>query len=363
MSAGGLSFKAITRIDRSAFSLPTGIRAGVVVSTPLLLGIVTGQKDLVFTTLGAFLLTNTEGPRTQYAPLLLLLVACFTEAIAFGIGTLVGTTGALVIPLAGVGVFIALVSAIRPKWAPVGTWTAITFAVGVGLPGGSVSISGVRLVYSLLGALWGLSGVGLHRLVASRRTPRGFLGARQIPGPTGVASGILRPTPHLVRSDAFKHAVIVGVASSIGHGIGLAFGLPRDYWIIATIVLALRPNITDTLSFTTMIVGGTLVGAVIAASITLAVSNDYALWVCLLAIGVAVYATRGMNFGLSQVFFTPFIVVLLNILYPGQWQLAEARILDVAIGGMVSVATVYFLGLRRPRFKASQAVSVATEKR
>ena len=183
MSAGLPSFKAITRIDRSAFSLPTGVRAGCFISAPLLLGIVTGQKDLVYTTLGALLLTNTEGPRTLSAPLRVLLVACFSEAAAFGLGTLAGTTGFLAVPLVGIGVFIGLLAALRPRWAPVGTWTAVTFAVGVGLPGGSVSISGVRLVFSLLGALWGLTGVGLHRFISTRVQARPAAGRGVIAGP------------------------------------------------------------------------------------------------------------------------------------------------------------------------------------
>jgi hypothetical protein len=348
VSAGVPSFKAITRIDRSAFSLPTGIRAGCFISAPLLVGLVTGQKDFLYTTLGALLLTNTEGPRTISAPLRILLVACFTEGVAFGVGTLAGTTGFLAVPLVGIGVFVALLAALRPTWAPVGTWTAVTFAVGVGLPGGSVSISGVRLVFSLLGALWGLTGVGLHRLISTRIRHGNPQGVRSSTGPTATQPGILRPGAHLVRSEAFKHAVIVGVASTIGHGIGISLGLPRDYWIVATIILALRPSIGETLSFTTMIVGGTLIGAVIAATVTLGVSEDYALWVLMLCIAVALYATRGVNFGLTQVFFTPFVVVLLNILYPGQWQLAETRILDVAIGGAISVVSVYLLSVRRP---------------
>jgi len=36
----------------------------------------------------------------------------------------------------------------------------------------------------------------------------------------------------------------------------------------------------------------------------------------------------------------PFIIILLNIYYPGQWYLSFIRILDVAIGGAIAVAMV-----------------------
>ena len=36
----------------------------------------------------------------------------------------------------------------------------------------------------------------------------------------------------------------------------------------------------------------------------------------------------------------PFIIILLNIYYPGEWYLSFIRILDVAIGGAIAVAMV-----------------------
>jgi uncharacterized membrane protein YccC len=47
-----------------------------------------------------------------------------------------------------------------------------------------------------------------------------------------------------------------------------------------------------------------------------------------------------------QVFPVPLVVILLNLLYPGQWQLGGFRILDVIIGGVIAIATVYLLGIR-----------------
>ena len=48
----------------------------------------------------------------------------------------------------------------------------------------------------------------------------------------------------------------------------------------------------------------------------------------------------------SHIFLVPFIIILLNIYYPGEWYLSFIRILDVAIGGAVAVAMVYLSGSR-----------------
>jgi uncharacterized membrane protein YccC len=334
----------VTRIDRSAFSINVGLRAGIFVSAPLLLGLLTGQKELVYSTLGAWFLTNAAGPRTAPTPLKLVFVACFTEAFAFGLGTLSSTTGFIAILLIGIGVFLAMLLGAKPGWAQVGTFTAIFFAVGVGLPGGSISDAGDRLVLSLLGGLWGFLGIGLRSYFASRRKSRSGVGSSS---KNALAETISKTKSLTNQSDAIKRAMTVGAASAVGLAVGLLLGLPRDFWIVVTIILALRPSIPATINFSSMIVVGTLAGTLIAALITFEALNDYLLWVFLLAFSLAFYATRGMNLGLSQVFMTPFIIVLLNILYPGHWQLAELRILDVAIGGALAVLTALILENRR----------------
>jgi Fusaric acid resistance protein-like len=346
------ALKDVTSINRSAFSLNIGLRAGVFVATPLLLGLLTGQMELVYSTLGAWFVTNAAGPRTAPTPLGAVFVACFTEALAFGLGTLVGTTGLISILLMGVGVFFAMLLGASPKWAPVSTFTAIFFAVGVGLPGGSIADAGQRLVFSLIGGFWGLLAIGLRSYFIKRRKS---LGSEVMTSFTeNLTEARLAELKSLMeRSEIIRQALVVGVSSAAGLAVGLSLGLPRDFWIIVTIILALRPSIPATINFSSMIVLGTLVGALIAASVTFEVLNDYLLWVFLVVFSVAFYATRGMNLGLSQVFMTPFIIVLLNILYRGEWYLAEVRILDVAIGGAVAVLTALFLENRRLALKGS----------
>ncbi|MGA9151672.1 MAG: FUSC family protein [Candidatus Nitrosopolaris sp.] len=90
-----------------------------------------------------------------------------------------------------------------------------------------------------------------------------------------------------------------------------------------------------------MIVIGTIVGALIAAVITLENSNLYLHLALLFSFAVMVFATMKVNVILTQIFLTPFIIILLNIYYPGEWYLSFIRILDVAIGGAIAVAMVY----------------------
>jgi hypothetical protein len=58
---------------------------------------------------------------------------------------------------------------VSTKWAPVGTFTAILFAVGAGLPGYSIQSTGVRTLFSLIGMLWALIGIEIQRFALSHR--------------------------------------------------------------------------------------------------------------------------------------------------------------------------------------------------
>ncbi|MGA2666095.1 MAG: FUSC family protein [Nitrososphaerales archaeon] len=329
MSEGRRFFKGITRIDRAAFSLPTGVRAAAFVIAPMALGLGLHEPAFIFATLGALLLTNTEG-QPSVLPWRVLLAACLTEATAAGLGTLAATAGVLSPPLLGIAVSVALLARGSPKWANVGTFTAISFSVGAGLPGASMEAAALRSSSLLLGASFALLGVALNRFVSSRR---------RRPNQTMVV-----PPQRVPWSEAVRSAVVLGIVSALGFAVGFALGLPRDFWVVVTIVISVRPSISLTTSFTSMMALGTVVGAFIAAAITLATSDVYVLLPALSAFAVLMFASRGVNFGLVQIFLTPFIIILINILYPGDWYFALYRVLEVALGVVLAMVAVYLLG-------------------
>jgi hypothetical protein len=321
--------KDIRHIDKSAFSITRGFRAAAFVIAPIIVdfALVHQPRLLVLATLGAMILTNTE-MQLPAIPSRILLVACFTEAVSFGLGTLAATADhSLSVLLLGIGVFVALIARVSTNWAPVGTFTAIIFAIGLGLPGYSIQSAGLRTLFSLIGMLWALIGVEIHRFVRSHRIQPSW----------SDSSTNEQPMPRL---DALRSALMIGIASAIGYAIGLVLGLPRDFWAVVTIIVAIRPNVSSTTTFTSMMVIGTMVGALIAL-ITLENSNLYLRLALLFSFAVMVFATMKVNVILTQIFLVPFIIILLNIYYPGEWYLSFIRIFDVVIGGAIAVGTVY----------------------
>jgi hypothetical protein len=344
----------ITRVDLSRLDNLTGLRAAAFVITPALVGVATGFLfQGLFATIGANFLTSTEGGGPNATRLKILAAACLIEPSAFALGTLTGSTGLLAIPVVGLGVFVFLMMKTYTSWAQVAIITSLVFVVGVGLPGASVSGATERFWTSMAGDLWAFCGVAIQRW---GRTPTdGVMGTR------GMTHDLRHLHPFFsdmsVHSEVFRQSLVTAVAAAIGLAIGLSLSLPRDIWIMITVIISIRAGLGPTVNSTVTIVVGTAVGAVIAAVVTLGVSGVDVLIVLLFLFTFAMNATRFVNQVLFQALVTPFLIILLDIIYPGDWRFALVRIVDVAIGGCLAVIAVYLLCLelnrtgpgRRPR--------------
>jgi uncharacterized membrane protein YccC len=201
----------------------------------------------------------------------------------------------------GVGVLLVLIFRVSPRWAQVATFTAGTFAVGVGLPGASIQESIQRSSLSLLGGLWAILAIEINRFLAMHKHAR-----------PERASSQLASIP---RSETLENALLIAVAPALGFTIGLVLGLPKDFWIVVTIITTVRPTFGLTVTFTSKRILGTIAGVLIAAAITIEVDNLYLLSASMIIFFVLMFSTRGVNDVLVQLFLTPFIIILLNIIY------------------------------------------------
>ena len=331
-------FKDIIHLDKSSFSLTAGLRAAAFIIAPIILAFVIQQPALFLAAIGAIVLTATA-KMLPTIPSRILLLACFTDAASFGLGTLAATTGHLFSPvLLGIAVFAALAVWANTKWAAVGMYTAIILTIGVGLPGFSIQSAGLRTLFSLIGMLWALLGVDIHRFILSHRRI-------QLSGSESTATyEQQQQQPSTSRLAALRSALPIGIVSALGYTVGLVLGLPRDFWTVVPIILAIRPtSSTLTMTFTSMMIIGTIAGALITTVITFETNNHYLLLALLFFFAVVVFATLGVSITLTQIFLVPFVIILLNLYYPGQWYLPFIRILNVAIGAAIAVAVVYLL--------------------
>jgi uncharacterized membrane protein YccC len=150
-----------------------------------------------------------------------------------------------------------------------------------------------------------------------------------------------------LRSGHFQFALSFAITGAIGLSIAQDLGIMRGYWILITMcVLLLRSDISVTFSFTTMRIIGTIVGAGIGMMIiTNVVNSIWLLSFILFVLASLFFAIKNVNYALATFFLTSFILVLLDILIPGQTILAQIRILDTLMGAGLTLLGVFIIWL------------------
>ena len=103
------------------------------------------------------------------------------------------------------------------------------------------------------------------------------------------------------------------------------------YWVPLTVAIVFKPDYGSVFARALQRGIGTVVGAVAGAALLVLVHGawlliPFAVLAALLPFG------RSRNYGLLAAFLTPLVVVLIDLLSPGGWRLAEDRLIDTLIG-------------------------------
>ena len=121
--------------------------------------------------------------------------------------------------------------------------------------------------------------------------------------------------------------VCMGVAGLVSE----VLPLQRSYWVPLTVAIVLKPDYGSVFARALQRGIGTVVGAVAGAVLLVLVHGTWLLipfgiLAALLPFG------RSRNYGLLATFLTPLVVVLIDLLGPAGWRLAEDRLIDTLIG-------------------------------
>jgi uncharacterized membrane protein YccC len=145
------------------------------------------------------------------------------------------------------------------------------------------------------------------------------------------------------RSSSFRHALRLGVASAIGALLASAEHLVRGYWIPMTVVIVLKPNFGGTLQRCVQRITGTVLGALLAALLVLALPDPWLLWVILSVLAFATFALRNFNYTLFSLALTPMVLLMLDIAHPITVGDSFLRVLHTIIGSVLALLSGYLL--------------------
>jgi len=131
--------------------------------------------------------------------------------------------------------------------------------------------------------------------------------------------------------------VSVGVATAVSE----VLPLQRSYWVVLTVAIVLKPDFGSVFARAVQRGAGTIIGAVLGAVILAVVPYGFWLLVPFGLLAALLPYGRTRNFGLQAVFLTPLVVLLIDLLAPAGWRLAEDRLIDTLIGCAVALIVGY----------------------
>ncbi|MBU7582879.1 MAG: FUSC family protein [Nostoc sp. TH1S01] len=149
----------------------------------------------------------------------------------------------------------------------------------------------------------------------------------------------------------FRHALRLALITTFAEFIASILQIPRGYWITLTALVALKPNFGGTSETTVQRVIGTILGGIMGILLILLVQNQIAIAVCLLLLVFIAMSVRPLSYSLFTILLTPAIILLLNLISAGGWQVGVLRIIDSIFGGVLALVGSYLLF---PRWERQQ---------
>jgi len=113
--------------------------------------------------------------------------------------------------------------------------------------------------------------------------------------------------------------------------------------VALTAMVILKPNFGGTYQQAKQRVVATVTGSVVGAILAAAITELLTLDLLLVLFGILAFSLNARNYGLGVLFLTPFIVLLLNTVQPGDWEVAAIRSFNTVIGGILALLAGYLL--------------------
>ena len=149
----------------------------------------------------------------------------------------------------------------------------------------------------------------------------------------------------------------LAIASSIAIGVYKYFALEHGYWLIITVLVIVKPIFADTRRRAVERVTGSVAGGIFAVIVAAFVRDLAVIDVLLVVFSVLAFSHVRSNYGVYVFFLTPFVVLMIDTVVPGDWQIALVRILNTIVGGIIALAVTYLL---RPRPSTRSQVPTAS---
>jgi uncharacterized membrane protein (TIGR01666 family) len=145
-------------------------------------------------------------------------------------------------------------------------------------------------------------------------------------------------------SGAFKHALRVSLVCLIGFITAKTVAQGHhSYWVLLTIIVILKPGFSLSKQRNYQRLIGTIGGGAIGILILSLIPDNTIQFIFLIFFMIGTYSFSRLNYVVSVIFMTPFVLILFKFLGVGLLHVAEERITDTLIGSSIAFIASYLI--------------------
>ncbi|APB35129.1 Putative membrane protein [Gloeomargarita lithophora Alchichica-D10] len=161
-------------------------------------------------------------------------------------------------------------------------------------------------------------------------------------------------------SAIFRHALRLGVALAVGVVVYTTADLAKGYWTTITIIFVLKPDFGSTFERFFHRVGGTILGAIVAAVLLATITNKFVLDALIIVAVFLGISLLKVHYGYAVTFFSIFVLLLTDRNNPAGWEFIDIRVVNTLIGaGLAIVAhALMWPNWERQRYSSQLAHAV-----
>jgi uncharacterized membrane protein (TIGR01666 family) len=147
-----------------------------------------------------------------------------------------------------------------------------------------------------------------------------------------------------LKSNAFRHALRVSIATMAGYIISKFFPFGHSYWTLLTIIVILKPAYSLTKQRNAYRLLGTVAGAALGLLILHFVGDRDIIFILMAIFMVGAYSFMRTRYLVFVILLTPYILFLFHLLYPADFKaILSDRVIDTAIGSAIAFIASLFL--------------------
>lgn len=147
-----------------------------------------------------------------------------------------------------------------------------------------------------------------------------------------------------LESSTFRHAIRMAIVMGMGYIISQVFNVgSHSYWILLTIMVILKPGFGLTKQRNFQRLTGTIIGGIIGVLILLLIHDQTVRFVLLLLLIIATYSLIRINYIVSVMFMTPYVMIMFSFFEVNTFLIVQERVFDTLIGSALAFVSSYII--------------------